>query len=243
VLTEAGEELYGRVKEMNSILSIGIGVINESRSAPTGSLRLTTTVGFGSAWLTPRMSAFRAKFPEITMSLLLTDTSRLDLLMRQADCAIRFSKQTEPTLIQRHLMSVTYKVFGCQEYFAEHGRPETVEDLDKHQIIVYGEDMPLPDHDMNWLLTVGKPAGEHREPALSVNNVYGIYRAVESGLGIAALPPYLTERSSNLVHILPQYSGPTFEVYFVYPEELRRSRRIAAVRDFLLEQIEQWKHE
>lgn len=95
----------------------------------------------------------------------------------------------------------------------------------------------MPHHDMNWLLTVGKSEGEHRKPSLSVNNAYGIFRAVESGLGIAALPYYLSQRAQNLVQILPGYEGPTFDIYFVYPEELRHSRRINVIRDFLQKQI------
>jgi len=80
-----------------------------------------------------------------------------------------------------------------------------------------------------------------REPALRVNSVYGIYRAVESGLGIAALPYYMSERSDSLVQILPDLKGPAIEAFFVYPEELRHSRRIQVVRDFLLEHVEKDK--
>jgi len=237
VMTEAGEELYRSVKEMSALLSMSVAKINEGRSQPEGALRITTTVAFGSAWLTPRMHLFRASYPEIDVSLLLADNVELDLSLRQADCAIRFNRQTEPNLIQLYLATVRYKVFASAEYLEAHETPMSPEDLDNHQIIVYGEDIPLPLHDMNWLLTVGKPEGEHRKPSLSVNNVYGIFRAVEGGLGVAALPYYLTHRAQNLVQILPGYEGPTFDMYFVYPEELRHSRRINVIRDFLQKQI------
>ncbi len=77
------------------------------------------------------------------------------------------------------------------------------------------------------------PSSTSREFVLQVNSVYGIYIAVESGLGIGALPSYMIERSSELVNILPQLEGPPFEALFVYPEELRRLKRIHVVRDFL----------
>ena len=67
--------------------------------------------------------------------------------------------------------------------------------------------------------------------------ILGIYRAVRSGVGIGALPDYFTEGSPNLVHILPELQAPQTDVYFVYPEELRQSARIAVFRDFLLTKI------
>ena len=76
------------------------------------------------------------------------------------------------------------------------------------------------------------------EPALRVNSVYGIYRAVRSGLGIAALPYYLSDEAEDLVEILPELKGPSIDSYFVYPEELRHSKRICVVRDFLMGQVE-----
>jgi DNA-binding transcriptional LysR family regulator len=173
--------------------------------------------------------------------LLLVDDLELDLLLRQADCALRFARQKHPSLIQRVLMKVRYHVFASQTYLDRRGTPETTADLDKHDIIVYGEDVPAPITDMNWLLTANMPAGTSRKPTLRVNSVYGIYRAVESGLGIAALPYYVTEEARDLVEVLPELRGPVFEVSFVYPEELKHSRRIQALRDFLVEEAKRDK--
>ncbi len=86
---------------------------------------------------------------------------------------------------------------------------------------------------------LARPPGTRREPALRVNNVYGIYRAIRSGVGIGALPYYMSNEAPDLVEILPGLKGPSFEAYFVYPEELRHSKRIAVVRDFLLQEIAQ----
>jgi DNA-binding transcriptional LysR family regulator len=92
---------------------------------------------------------------------------------------------------------------------------------------------------MNWILEVGRETGKPRNPALRVNSVYAMYRAAKSGLGIAALPFYIAEESPELAEVLPELQGPTIEAYFVYPEELRWSKRVAVIRDFLLEQAEQ----
>ena len=76
---------------------------------------------------------------------------------------------------------------------------------------------------------------------LEINNVYGMLRAVQSGFGIASVPDYMARESPNLVKVLPDLQGPSFEVYFIYPSDLKRSKRIAAFRQFLIEQAEHWQ--
>lgn len=236
VLTESGEDFFVTVQAMANKLSMGVARINEWREKPEGPLRITTSLAFGSGWLTARIGKFHETYPGISLSLLLVDDLELDLLLRQADCALRFSRQKHPSLIQRVLMKVRYHVFASRSYLERNGTPRNAEDLNKHNIIVYGEDVPAPITDMNWLLTVNMSPGTLRKPTLRVNSVYGIYRAVESGLGIGALPYYVTEEATGLVEVLPELKGPVFEVSFVYPEELKHSRRIQALRDFLVEE-------
>ena len=77
----------------------------------------------------------------------------------------------------------------------------------------------------------------NRVVVLRVNNVYGIFRAVESGLGIASLPDYLARESTKIEMVLPDLNVRTTDVYFTYPEELRHSKRIAVFRDFLLRKV------
>ena len=239
VLTEPGEDLFETVKEVAAKLTMATARLNEGRDQPEGPLKITTTVAFGSAWLTSRMNLFHSVYPDISVSLLLVDNIELDLSTREADVAIRFAPQQQPNLIQRRLMTIRYRVFASREYLDKNGTPESAEELDLHELIVYGEDTPAPIADMNWLLDAGSPTGTRRAPALTVNSVYGIFRAVRSGFGIAALPFYMAEEAPELVEILPELAGPSFDAYFVYAEELRHSRRIVAVRDFLLRQVEQ----
>ncbi len=235
VLTEQGEKIFSTVKEMSTKLAMAEAVINESRERPEGPLKITTSVGFGSAWLTCRMNEFNTLFPDISVTLLLTDSLELDLSMREVDVAIRFARQSQPNLIQRRLMSIRYHVFASRDYLAKNGTPKQEQDLDQHQIIVYGDETPAPIADINWLLNAGVKQDRAREPALRVNSVYGIYRAVLSGLGIAALPYYMSDETPELVEVLPELRGPSFDVFFVYPEELRHSKRITSVRDFLID--------
>jgi DNA-binding transcriptional LysR family regulator len=199
-------------------------------------LKITTTVAFGSIWLTPRIHEFLDLYPEIQVSLVVDD-SELDLSMREADVAIRMTPPRQPDLIQRHLVSVQEHIYGLPEYLKKHGTPKTPEDLDDHRLIIYGDDSRPPVPGLNWLLDAGAKPGKDRRPILSVNNSYGMLRAVLSGLGLASLPDFVTGEHNNLVRVLPELTGPPQEAYFVYPEELRASKRISVFRDFLLRKV------
>jgi DNA-binding transcriptional LysR family regulator len=236
ILTEQGELLFRTAREVFAKLAMAEGLISESKDRPKGPLKITTTVAFGSIWLTPRIREFLDLYPEIQVSLVVDD-SELDLSMREADVAIRMSPPRQPDLIQRHLVSVQVHIYASNEYIQKYGMPQRAEELEEHRIIVYGEDARPPVPGVNWLLEVGVKAGQDRRPILTVNNTYGMLRAIMSGLGVAALPDFVANEHSGLVRILPEVSGPPNEAYFVYPEELRTSKRISVFRDFLLRKV------
>jgi DNA-binding transcriptional LysR family regulator len=238
ILTEQGELLYRSVHDVFHQLAMTEAVLTDSKERPEGPLRITTTVAFGSTWLTREIKKFIEDYPGIDVSLILTD-SDLDITMREADCAIRFAMPTRGDLIQRHLRTVRSRLYASPEYLRAHGMPNTLEDLDG-RLIVFGDDGPVPTPSINWPL--GLQVNDHGiRPVLKVNNIYGIYRAVVSGLGIAPLPSYMTRLSSELVHVLPELVGPEIDMYFVYPEELRDSMRISMFRDFLIRSLnEAW---
>ncbi|HEV2188006.1 MAG TPA: LysR family transcriptional regulator [Stellaceae bacterium] len=236
ILTEQGELLFRTAREVFAKLAMAEGLISESKDRPKGPLKITTTVAFGSIWLTPRIREFLDLYPEIQVSLVVDD-SELDLSMREADVAIRMTPPRQPDLIQRHLVSVQVHIYASPEYIQKHGQPKRPEDLEEHRIIVYGEDARPPVPGVNWLLEVGNRPGHDRRPILTVNNTYGMLRAIMSGLGVAALPDFVAGEHTGLVRILPEVSGPPNEAYFVYPEELRTSKRISVFRDFLLRKV------
>lgn len=239
ILTEQGEILYSTAHEIFSKLAMAEALITEGKDRPKGPLAITTTVAFGSTWLTPRIGAFLARYPEITVSLLV-DNAELDLSMRQADVAIRMGPPRQPDLVQRLLMVIHLHLYASKSYLAEHGEPRTVSDLHNHRLISYGRGTNPPFPQVNWLLEfLAKERGEAPVPVMSVNNYYAICRAVGSGIGIAVLADYMAREDPNIVRILPEIDGPEIPAYFVYPEELRRSKRIQVLRDFLLEQVAQ----
>lgn len=236
ILTEQGELLYRTAHEVFGKLAMTEALLTESKDRPRGTLKISTTVAFGSTWLAPRMREFVEVYPEIEVHLVLTDRE-LDLSMREADVAVRFAPPRQADLIQRHLLTVHMNIYAAPAYIRKHGLPQSAEALDEHRIIVYGDDVRPPVPDVNWLLRLGRNANELRQPAMTVNNVYAILRAVQSGAGLGALPDYMTQGDSDLVQVLPDLEGPQIDAYFVYAEEQRASKRTAVFRDFLLRKV------
>jgi DNA-binding transcriptional LysR family regulator len=235
ILTEQGEALNRTVREVFAKLAMTEALLTESRDKAAGRLKVTTTVGFGSSWLAPRLPPFLEAHPEVTVSLLLDDGD-LDLAMREADVAIRMHPPKQPDLIQRHLMEIEWVVCAAPAYIAKYGTPASVEDLDNHRLVLFGDYHP-PVADINWLAEAGRRAGSPRKAVLEVNNLSSMVTTIRSGLGIGSLPNWMGPDMEGLVRLLPEARRPKVDCFFVYPEELRNSKRVAVFRDFLLARL------
>jgi DNA-binding transcriptional LysR family regulator len=235
ILTEQGETLYRTVREVFAKLAMTEAQLTESRERAAGRLKVTTTTGFGAMWLAPRLARFLTRHPEVTITLLLDDTD-LDLAMREADVAIRLHAPRQPDLIQRHLATFNWRIVASADYLKQAGVPQRAEDLDAHRLIVYGTYRP-PVEDINWLAEAGRRSGGPRRQVVEMNSLPAIIAATRAGLGIAALPDYIDEAREGLVRILPDVKTPRVEAYYVYPEEMRNSKRVAVFRDFLVAEL------
>lgn len=241
ILTEQGEELNRAAADVLRKLESVRARLAESSEKPTGTLRITTTVGLGSTWLTQRLHEFVDLFPSISLHLILDD-EELDLSMRQADVAIRLRQPVQPDLIQRRLFTVHMRLYAAPSYLKRFGTPKSVADLDSHRIVTFG--VPVPSHlrDLNWLETAGRPPDSPRESALKINNLFAIKNAIRNGTGIAVLPNYMVEPDAGFVRLLPDEEVPSFATYFVYPAELKNSARVHVFRDFLLAKAQSWSY-
>ena len=235
ILTEQGELLNRTARDVANRLNQTTAQMSDFSESPQGPLRITTTVAFGSVWLTTRLHKFLKQYPEIEVSLVFAD-SELDLAMREADLAIRMAPPSQPDLIRRRLLSMQYHVYAAPSYLEEYGVPKTVQDLHNHRIVAYGERPNRYTANLNWLLEASLDA-EASPSVLRVNSAYGIFRAVQSGLCLGGLPDYFAITSPDLVRVLIDLPGPQYDIFFVYPEELRHSKRIGVFRDFLIEEI------
>ncbi|EXL02862.1 LysR family transcriptional regulator [Aquamicrobium defluvii] len=241
VLTEQGEMLFRTAHDVLMKLESIRSRLLETKDHPTGVLRVTTTVGLGTGWLTDRTKEFLELYPEINLQLVFTN-EELDLTMRQADCAVRLRQPQQPDLIQRRLFTVHLHVFASQDYIDRHGVPKSAADLDRHRIITFGEPVPTYLAGLNALETVGRPDGEKRPSVLQINDLMSIRRAVKRGVGIAMLPDYMSGKDSGLVPILEELEGPSFDTFFVYPEAMKNQAKLKAFRDFMFAKARNWSY-
>jgi len=236
ILTEQGEILYQTARDVFAKLATTEAILSEGKDRPKGPLRVTTTVALGSNWLTPRIGAFLELYPEISLTLILND-SELDLSMRQADVALRLTPPRQPDLIQRHLKTIKFHLYAAASYLKATGVPRSTADLAGHRLVVYGETPHPPFPNVNWLLDIATGPRGRPNSVVRVNNYFAMYRAVQTGVGIAALPDFMAREDVSLIRVIPELEGPQVPAYFVYPEELRHSKRITVLRDFLIQEV------
>ena len=240
ILTEQGEVLYRTTQNIFNKVESATTLLADSKSKPSGDLRVTTTLGLGSHWLTPRLSEFIDLYPDINLQLLLHN-NELDIAMRKADVALWLREPTQNDLIRRKLFTVHLHVYASIGYVKRYGTPRNIEDLHKHRFITFGGNVPAPIKELNWLETLEQDGNGKLSPILTLNSVHGIRQAVKFGIGIAVLPDYLADEESDLVPVLRDADVPQFDTYFVYPEELKNSKRVNVFRDFLIAQARRWK--
>ena len=239
-LTENGEYVYRTAHEVISKLKEVETSLGDQKDKPSGKIILTTVRSFGTHWLTPRIQEFMQLNPDVEVELIFDD-KELDLSTRQADIGIFMRRPKKLNYIQRKLIDINYHIYGSSKYLEKYGMPKTLNDLSKHKFISFGKGAPSPVYNPDWALKVGMKDNIKRKPIMKVNSVMGLLLAVESGVGLAALPDYLVFQSRNLIKVLPKVEGPITEAHFVYPESLRNVARVQAFRNFLYSKISEWE--
>ena len=239
-LTENGEYLFKTAREVISKLKEVETSLGDQKSKPSGKLTITTVRSFGTHWLTPRIEEFLQLNPEIEIELIFDD-KELDLSTRQADIGIFMRRPKQLNYIQKKLVDINYYIYGSTKYLEKYGIPKTINDLNKHRFISFGKGAPSPVFNPDWALKLGLKDKKKRKPIMKVNSIMGLLLAVESGVGLAALPDYLVSQSNNVIKVLPKSEGPITEAHFVYPQSLRNVARVQTFRNFLYSKIGDWK--
>jgi DNA-binding transcriptional LysR family regulator len=233
ILTEQGELLFDATQAMAKRLDAAAARIRDSEDEVFGELRVTTTMGFGTLWLAPRLANLYKKYPSLKIDLMLEERV-LDLPMREADVAIRMKEPSQADLIRKRLMNIRMRLYATPEYLAENGAPDTMDDLQHHRLICQHAGTPQ----VSAGATLAAELMSHDIPStLTVNNYFGVLQAVLNHLGVGMLPDYITEDSPHLVRVLPDVESADVPVFLAYPEELRHSKRVAAFREFVTEEI------
>jgi len=133
-----------------------------------------------------------------------------------------------------------FHAYASPEYLKRFGTPRTPVELDDHRVLVLGGNAPTYLQNVLWLTEVARDGKGPRVPRFVINNVLGLLRASQRGLGIAMLPDYLVEQNGGLAQLFGDIEALAFDVYFVYPEELKSVARIQVFRDFLVAKAQRW---
>jgi len=239
-LTENGEYLFKTAREVISKLKDVESTLMDKKNKLSGKLTVTTVVSFGTTWLTPRIQEFMKLNPEIEIELIFDD-KELDLSTRQADIGIWMRRPKQLNYVQKKLIDINYHIYGSTKYLEQIGHPKTLQELNKHNFISYGKGAPSPVFNPDWALKLGVKDNKKRKPVMKVNSVYGLLLAVQTGVGLAALPDYITVSVPNIIRVLPNIEGPKTDAHFVYPQSLKNVARIIAFRNFLYSKVKKWE--
>jgi DNA-binding transcriptional LysR family regulator len=233
ILTEQGELLFDATRAMSKRLDAAAARIRDSEDEVFGQLRVTTTIGFGTLWLAPRLSKLYDKYPDLKIDLMLEERL-LDLPMREADVAIRMKEPSQADLVRKKLMTIQMLLYASRGYLDKEGAPQGIEDFARHRLICQNTSSSQVNA---GALLVQHLMAYKPHSLLTVNNYFGVLQAVVQNLGIGVLPDYLVQDFPDLVRVLPEIESSEVPVFLAYPEELRHSKRISAFRDFVQDEI------
>lgn len=239
VHTEQGDILFNTVSEMVGKLHATETILSESSTKPKGSFTITAPSAIGTVWLAPVLREFNDLYPDIEITLIVDD-NELDLSMREADVAIRLYSSKHPDLIQKPLVSLSNSIYASNDYLRDYGIPNSLADLKHHRVIAYANQVSSPFKDVNWLLELPEARKLKLKPAIKMNSLNAIRRSLKSGMGIAAMPDYMMYRARHISKLLPDVKGPVTDAYYVYPMELKNSRRIAVFRSFIKRKLAEY---
>lgn len=234
VLTEAGRVLLERLDGVVSRIDETVELAASLSSRPAGRIKVSAGIGFGMEVLTKLLPAFCLAFPEITVSLELTNLT-CDLVAEQVDVAFRMGPMMDSSLIALRLGSLGCVLCAAPSYLERCGVPKTLEELREHNLLAIPRGDNLP---RRWcLLDAEGTAHEFDAPVrLSANDPKALHRMVLHGAGVTSSAKYIAlpdiERGT-LVRVLPGWTVPSVEVSLVMPASRERSPAVRAFVEFV----------
>lgn len=231
-LTEEGRAFHQRCRTV----ALEVAQAEEALSAIgelRGTLRVVSTVAFGKAQLLPMLPRFLEMYPELRLSLDLTDRP-VDLAAEDVDVAIRFSEQvTDPDVIARKLAPNRRVICAAPSYVERWGAPETPADLARHNCLGLTTVAAWND----WAFDEPNAETMRISGNFEANSADAIYHAALAGVGIARLSTYLVQddlRAGRLVRLLPHYIQDNANIVAIYAERRNLAPKIRAFLDFLV---------
>ncbi|EKG41287.1 LysR family transcriptional regulator [Pseudomonas syringae pv. avellanae str. ISPaVe013] len=237
-LTEFGTAYYERCLEVLGLVAESEQLAEQAHGDPTGTLRITAPLTFGSEVLAPALVEFSRRFPEVKLDLVLTN-QRLDMIDNGFDVAIRLGNMPESSpLIARPLQDYTLTICAAPDYLARHGTPTHPEDLREHNCLAFA--YPAGDEwrtaGTQWRMT-GADGDVLVEVSGSMvaNTSAGLYQAARAGMGVVMLPDALVQRDlqeGRLVALFPDYHLPRRPTNLLYVQDRYRLPKLRSFVEY-----------
>lgn len=231
-LTEAGQTYYSLAKPVLAAVDEAADLVAGAGSQLTGHFRIQAPTGFGQMYLADIAIAFQLQHPGLTIELMLDDRY-VDLTEQAVDLAIRFGTLRSSSLVARRLGTLRRILVAAPAYLAQHGTPDTPEDLSTHRQVRFSwaatdDTMPLTGPAGSLLVAV--------QTSFLANNTFVLTKALVAGLGLggAQLPQIRAELAAGqLVQVMPVYQYAPLDVHAVYPTSHYVPTKVRAFTDHL----------
>lgn len=231
LLTPAGQQIKARIEKVAADLVGAEQQVRGLDKSLSGLIRVSATEGLGSYWLTPRLSEFQKRHPNIQFELML-NISVVDLRRREADVALRLANPRVSDLIGRQVGRTGFGLYGAKTYVDKRGAPETLADLTHHDFIGWQEG---PE---NFVLSAAlEKLTAPAQVKFRCNTVAAQIAAVANGMGLFLAPHYLVPRDGSIVRLLPAEIDQKVDLWLLTHQDLIKTRRIRALLDFLYEKF------
>ncbi|WP_240794161.1 LysR family transcriptional regulator [Pseudorhodobacter turbinis] len=232
--TQEGQEFYEKCQAMAEKFKEAEALILNLDGIPRGNLKIASSVAFGKAQLIPALPKFLEEYPEVQVSLDLTDRD-VDLQSEGFDAAICFAEQYQkPDIVVRRIMQSHRVLCASPAYLARCGTPTTLSDLAKHNCLrISGNRKRNTWNDAETSDDLDFEAHGNFEG----NSTDVIYRATLAGMGIARLPRYMTDQkfqTGELIHVMPEYAPPSTDIAIMFADKRNLAPKTRVFIDFLV---------
>jgi DNA-binding transcriptional LysR family regulator len=239
--TEAGTTYFNRIEPLVEELQQAVELVSDISGSPKGTIRVTASVSFGIQCIVPLLAEFEAKYPKLTIELLLTD-SVVDLLTERVDLAIRLGLLEDSTLIAQRLIKTNYAVCASSRYLERKGEPNQPNNLSQHNCLLF----PLAGFRSRWLFKdrAGLIETIPVKGNTIISNAIALKQCALSDMGLALLPHWLIDpelQSGKLIQVLTEYEVTATHfntsAWLVYPSRTYVPLKVRLFIDFLKQHI------
>jgi DNA-binding transcriptional LysR family regulator len=233
-LTDAGTRYLERVRHILADVEEAESSAEGERTRPIGRLVVSAPIGFGRLHVSPVMSHYLARYPEVAAELRLTDRM-VNLVEDGVDLAVRIGHLPDSTLVARHVGEMRRIVVASKAYLEQRGEPDRPEAITSHDTIRFGAAMTAPD----WrFVEQGRDIRVVCTPRFTTNSADAAIQYAAQGGGLTRVLAYQAAeaiKAGQLKIILATFEPPAFPIHVVYPTSRLLSAKVRAFIDLVIE--------